>query len=110
LIGPANLIDLHPSLTIHPAKNLEIIADWDFFWRENLNDGLYSVPYVLLRESSRSRAAYTGDQLTLEADWQISRHLQLEGFCTYFRAGEFLKQTGAGKNLTFLSSRFTFKF
>jgi hypothetical protein len=29
--GPANLIDLHPSLKIHVAKHLELIADWDFF-------------------------------------------------------------------------------
>jgi hypothetical protein len=110
LIGPANLIDIHPSLTIHPAKNLELIADWDFFWRESINDALYSVPYVLLRESNGSRGAYIGDQLTLEADWEISRHVQLEGFCTYFRAGAFLKQTGEAKNLVYLSSRFTFKF
>jgi hypothetical protein len=75
LIGPANLIDLHPSLKIHVAKHLELIADWDFFWRESLNDGLYSVPYVLLRESSGSRAAYIGVQLSLEAEWQMSRHL-----------------------------------
>jgi hypothetical protein len=110
LIGPANLIDLHPSFIIHPAKNLELVADWDFFWRESLNDGLYSVPYVLIRENSGSRAAYIGDQLTLEADWQISRHLQLEGFCTFFRAGEFLKQSGESKNIVYLSSRVTFKF
>ena len=92
------------------AKHLELIADWDFFWRESLNDGLYSVPYVLLRESSGSRAAYIGVQLSLEAEWQMSRHLQLEGFCTFFRAGTFLKRSGEAKNLLYLSSRVTLKF
>ena len=110
LIGPANLVDVHPSLTVKPLPDLELAADWDFFWRESVSDGLYGVPYVLLRESSGSRAAYTGDQLSLEADWQLNRHLQLEAFCTLFRAGRFLKQTGAGKNLTYLSTRVTFKF
>ncbi len=110
LIGPANLADLHPSITLHPARNLELITDWAFFWRESLNDGVYGVPYVLIRESSGSRAAYIGDQLTFEADWQLQRHLQLEAFCTLFRSGSFLRQTGAGKNLTYLATRITFKF
>jgi hypothetical protein len=110
LIGPANLIDFHPSLALHPIKNLELISDWDFFWRESPKDGLYGVPYVLIRESSNSRASYIGDQLTFEANWQLNRHLQLEAFYTLFRAGDFIEQTGAGKNLTYLSTRITFKF
>ncbi len=110
LIGPANLVDIHPSASVTPAEGLELIFDWDFFWRERLGDGLYGVPYVLVRESSTSRSRYIGDQLSLEADWQANRYLQLEGFFTFFRAGPFLKETGPGKNLVYLSSRITFKF
>jgi hypothetical protein len=110
LIGPANLVDLHPSLTVKPIPSLDLVADWDFFWRESTGDALYGVPYDLLRESNGSRAAYIGDQLSVEADWQANRHLQLEAFWTLFRAGPFLRQTGPGKNLTYLSTRVTFKF
>jgi hypothetical protein len=48
--------------------------------------------------------------LSVEDDWQANRHLQREAFCTLFRAGPFLKQTGPGKNLTYLSTQITFKF
>ncbi|MFC5539944.1 alginate export family protein [Rhodocytophaga aerolata] len=110
LIGPANLIDVHPSITLRPVKNLELITDWDFFWRESVHDGLYGVPYVLIRESSGSKAAYIGNQLSVEAEWQFNRHLQIEGFYTFFRTGDFLKQTGVSKNLTYLSARMSVKF
>jgi hypothetical protein len=110
LIGPANLKDLHPSITLHPRDDLLVATDWDFFWRASPGDGLYGVPYVLLREGRESRASYIGDQLTLELDWEATRHLQLEGFFTYFRAGPFLKETGAGRNLTYCSLRTTYKF
>lgn len=33
LIGPSNLIDIHPSYQFTILKKLEINLDWDAFWR-----------------------------------------------------------------------------
>src|SRR5262249_11353323 len=41
LIGPANLVDLHPSITLQPSAVLTVTADWDFFWRQSTGDGVY---------------------------------------------------------------------
>jgi hypothetical protein len=112
LIGPANLYDLHPVLTLYPARadNLALSFDWDFFWRARATDGLYSVPYVLNRPGNASQATYVGDQLTLEMDWQVQRHWELELFLTYFRAGAFLKESGPGLDQTYVLPRVTFRF
>ncbi|WP_166648205.1 alginate export family protein [Hymenobacter sp. UV11] len=112
LIGPANLFDLHPVLTLYPARTdaFALSFDWDFFWRASLDDGLYRVPYVLNRPGNPGQARYIGDQLTLEGDWQASRHWELELFLTYFRAGQFLRDSGPGLDQTYVSPRVTFRF
>lgn len=112
LIGPANLYDLHPVLTLYPAHaaDFALSFDWDFFWRASLADGLYSVPYVLNRPGNASQARYIGNQLTMEMDWNVQRHWELELFLTYFQAGSFLKESGPGLNQTYLSPRVTFRF
>lgn len=110
LVGPANLLDLHPILTLRPTsrQNPALSLDWDFFWRASRADGLYGVPYVLLRPGTRTLPAFIGDQLTLEGNWTVLRHLRAELFLTYFRAGAFLRASGAGQNLTYVSPRVTF--
>ena len=112
LIGPANLYDLHPVLTLYPARTdaFALNLDWDFFWRARRADGLYSVPYVLNRPGTARQAAYVGDQLTAEMDWNAGRHWELELFLTYFRAGRFLRESGPGRNQAYASPRVTFRF
>jgi hypothetical protein len=82
LIGPANLFDLHPVLTLYPARTNEFALsfDWDFFWRASVGDGLYSVPYVLNRSGNASQSRYIGNQLTAEVDWNAARHWELVVF------------------------------
>ena len=112
LIGPANLYDLHPVLTLYPARTnvLALSLDWDFFWRANSADGLYSVPYVLSRPGNPSQSTYIGNQLTTELDWNVQRHWEFELFLTYFRASAFLEESGPGRNQTYVSPRVTFRF
>jgi hypothetical protein len=110
LIGPANLMDVHPVVGVRPARNLSLSADADFFWRYSPRDGLYTVPYVLIREAGDSRARHIGNQYTVQGAWAANDFLSFELFLTYFAAGRFLKETGPGRDLTFVAPRLTFKF
>jgi hypothetical protein len=112
LVGPANLMDVHPMLLLHPpvGHNLALLLDWDIFWRASRADGFYSMPYVLERPGTPDQSAYIGDQMTIQADWDVHRHVQFELFLTYFRAGNFLKQSGQGRDITFFSPRVTYRF
>ncbi len=42
LIGPANHIDLNPSVDLHFTEGLTLSVNWDFFWRESTHDGIYN--------------------------------------------------------------------
>lgn len=110
LIGPANLIDIHPlaGLMINPACGIAI--DAAFFWRYSPRDGLYTVPYELTRESGNSQARFIGSQYTLTGTWELNGFLSLEVFGTYFQTGRFLFETGTSRNITYLAPRLTLKF
>ena len=110
LIGPANHIDLHPSLEIQPAKAVTVSLDWDVFWRESIEDGIYGNAVNLVRSGSGSNARYVGNQAQLMVEWEANRHLTFTSAYAHFFAGDFLKQTGPGKDVEYASAWVTFKF
>jgi hypothetical protein len=110
LIGPANLIDVHPSLDLHPTPLVTVSADWDVFWRESLHDGIYGNAVNLVRSGQRSRARLIGSQASLQAEWQVERHTTLTAVYSHFIAGSFLRETGPGRDVDYASVWVTYKF
>jgi hypothetical protein len=110
LIGPANLADLHPSLDLKVTDRLSVTFDWDFFWRQSLHDGIYGPPGNLLRSGRTSRARYVGDQVAVQGEWRLGRHLTLVGVYTHFFAGPFVRETGPGRDIDYVSAWATYKF
>jgi hypothetical protein len=111
LIGPSNHMDLHPSLDLHVKETLTLSVDSVFFWRESLRDGIYGNAINLLRFGrAGSRARFVGSQPSVQAEWQINRHVTWVGVCSYFFTGPFLKETGPGRNVNYVTSWITYKF
>ena len=110
LIGPANLIDIHPYIDLQLTKRFKFTADWDFFWRENTADGIYGVAVNLSRTGQESDARYIGSQFQGKLDWQIGRHLAFAAAYAHFFAGEFLKETPPGNDVNYFSAWLTCKF
>jgi alginate export protein len=109
-IGPANLTDLHPALDLHFPHGVTFTLDWDWFWRENSQDGVYSPGGGLLRASTGSSARYVGNQIETQVAWQINRHLSLVANYTHFFAGTFLQQTGPSQDIDFVAAWVQYKF
>jgi hypothetical protein len=110
LIGPSNHIDLHPSIDLRIRENLTVTIDSVFFWRESLNDGIYGIAINLVRSAGTSQARFVGSQPSIQAEWQINRHLSLTGVVSHFFTGPFLKETGPGQDVNYFSSWITYKF
>ena len=110
LIGPANFIDLNPCIDLHLAKNLTLIFDWDFFWRESIHDGLYNNAVALVRSGKTSDARYIGSMSQMQLLWDIDRHLAFFAEYGHFFTGRFLQESEQGKDVDYVTTWLTYKF
>jgi hypothetical protein len=110
LIGPANIIDVHPGIELQLAKRLSFIGDWDFFWRESTSDGLYNNALKLVRAGNSSSARYIGSQAQAMLEWNITIHFTASAVYAHFFAGEFLGDGPSGKDVNYGSAWVTFRF
>jgi len=104
LIGPANLIDVHPALDLRLTRDLILTGTWDIFWRESRRDGIYNSALALLRSGQKSRDRFIGHQAEVQLEWRIDRHLSLTVNYAHFFAGPFLKDTGPAHDVDYATA------
>src|SRR6266702_1593469 len=108
--GPLNFIDVHPHVETTFPHNVAASVDWIFQWRENVLDGVYSVPGSLIRPAGNSQARFVGHRPGTEMRWQVDRHLWFQADYGIFYAGRFLKETQPGRNLNYWALWAGYKF
>jgi len=99
-----------PSVDLQIREELKLTFDSVFFWRESLNDGIYGPAINLLRSGRASRARFIGSQPSVQIEWEISRHFTWGGVLTRFFTGPFLKETGPGRDVNYVTTWLTYKF
>lgn len=100
LIGPANLIDLHPYLETGITTSVSLMIDYDLFWRYSKADGVYG-PDGELMYSGDGQRSKIGNQLGLSAEYVPNEHLSLAFEFTWFEAGSHLKEISSGADVIF---------
>ena len=108
--GPVNFFDIHPRVEGTFPHNVTAFFGWLFFWRQSLDDGIYSLPGFLIRPADGSRARFVGHFPGGEAHWQVDRHLWFRADYGIFYAGSFLKETQPGRNLNYWALWAGYKF
>lgn len=109
LIGPINLINMHPSIDFQLTDTIRATTKVDFFWRQSVDDGVYNPAGALFRAAGISRATYVGSEAQVEIYWEINQHLILVSNYTHFFAGQFLKDTGFGEDVDYTTTWVTFR-
>jgi hypothetical protein len=109
-VGPANFINVHPSLTVQPSERVTLTVDAVFFWREQLEDGVYGPSLRLERDPGASRARHVGNQFDFILSWQISPFVTFDMSTAVFTAGRFLRETGPAKTVRYFYSALTYQF
>lgn len=108
-IGPANLIDVHPYIGVQFSSKIYAEIDYDAYWRENVNDGLYAPNVALIYPSKNSTKKTIGQQLGGEIVYTPNPFLFLRAEIDWFNTGGYLKDVGAGKNMLFTGVTATLK-
>jgi hypothetical protein len=110
LFGRPNLIDAHVGLVFHLTEKLALFTAQHIFWRENANDALYNLSGAVVRADNGSGASYVGNEFDIAITYQFTRHTSgYLGFAT-FLPGDFINQTGASENVSFLYASLTYTF
>jgi hypothetical protein len=110
LIGPANLINVHPIVGIDLGSGWSLSGSTVFYWRESLDDGLYGVAGQLLRSGKNSKARYIGTQADITLSWDVTRNLSFGLAYSMLVPGQFIKDTGPSKTIHFIGAETLFRF
>jgi hypothetical protein len=110
LVGPSNLINLHPSLTLHLNDQWTLSGGAVFYWRESMGDGIYDTGGNIVRASDGSRARYIGTQADVVLGWEPVRWFSAELAYSVFAPGEFIEDTGPSKTAQFVGFETAVKF
>jgi len=111
LIGPSNLIDLHPYLVLTMTEKLAVQTDVVLNWRYSMNDGIYRPSGNFNTEGSGSDQRFIGTTYLLSADYRFNNYWSVSCGAQYFKTGGFIKdivpETGDSK---FFNVQVSFKF
>ncbi len=102
-------MDLQPSISIRPFRNVTVTLGWDFAWRQTTQDAIYIEPFVAVPRTAGQGSSYIGNQIALDITWQVNRHITLEASYVHFSAGDTLKAAG-GRDVDFVAFAATYRF
>jgi hypothetical protein len=115
-IGRQNIIDVNPGLDLtlleHRkfADSLKLRASFHEFWRQSLEDGVYTASGSVLRAPGSATSRYIGSELDFLVNWQIDPHLSAYIGYSHFFAGTFISQTGPSQDIDFFYTALTYTF
>lgn len=110
VLGPYNLMDVHPSLTLELRRGVSLTTDGNFFWRQSTSDGVYDVPGNLIVSGRGSDARFIGQSINCAFDWKINRHVSFEAEYQHLFAGRFIRDKGLGRTIIYFGAWMTFRF
>lgn len=110
LLGPYNLMDLHPSISVKLRPEVTLTQDFDLFWRYSTRDGLYDVPGNPIVPGTGSNARFIGHAFKTGLEWKYDAHLSFEAEYQRLLSGSFLRQQGRPNTIDFFALWATFRF
>jgi hypothetical protein len=111
LNGPSNLNVAGASVKLHLTGKVLLAGDYDFFWRESVQDGVYGLGVNLLRSGLENQDRYIGSQPSAGIYWTASRHLGVSAAYAHFAVGPFLTHgTSPGRSVGYAAIWMAYKF
>jgi hypothetical protein len=109
LVGPANIIDLQPNVTLKVNTAISVNLGADILWRENTQDAVYRQPIIAIAGTAGKSDRYTGTQYFVLGTWQVDSHLSLGLTYVHFAVGNVIKAVGGG-NSDYVGSWMSYRF
>jgi hypothetical protein len=110
IIGPENLIGMHPSVSYAPFGRVGVTLNYDKMWRYSTSDGIYNPGKQLIYTGKNASKRHLGDQYTITFEYSANRYFGASINLVWFTAGNYLKEISAGKTVFFTGVTTAVKF
>lgn len=110
-VGPVNLIDIHPYVTMDLLSNLKMQVDVVLNWRFSTQDGVYRPSGMLNLRGSDSNEKYIGTAYLANFTYSVNKYISVVSGIQYFKTGAFINDIiPNSKDGVFFNARLGFKF
>ncbi len=110
LIGPANLVNVHPSFELRLSDRWSLFLAGVLYWRQSLSDGAYGLAGELLEPGAGSDSRYIGTQLDLGFDFAATSWLSASFGVSALLPGGFMDDRGRDDAVLFAGGELAIKF
>lgn len=108
-LTPSNLITVAPNVTVTPAKGLRVTAEYQFSWRDDVNDAVYRANGQPFSGTQNFHARHIANVSRLQAVWTITPRISFTGRYEHLASGPALTDAGF-KSSDFLAGWISFRF
>lgn len=109
VLVPQNFFNIQPSVTVHPNDRLTVKMDWDFFWRVETQDAVYSRGLRPLPGTASQEGHFVAHVPTLSVGWKINRFTAVDASYSHLFAGDVIRNAG-GEDIDFGMLAVTWSF
>jgi len=94
LVGPANLLDIQPNLTLALLPKVKLTVGWNPLWKQQKADAYYGPAITPVARTAGGAGRYLGHQVSTTLEWSPSEHLTLGGTYVAYEPGECIRRAG----------------
>lgn len=94
LVGPANLLDIQPTLALTLLPRVKVTLGWNPLWKQSKADAFYGPAITPVARTAGGSGRYLGQQLSMSIEWSPADHLTVGGAFVSYRPGERIRQAG----------------
>ena len=109
-VSPANVLHARVAVDFDLAPSLRATVALETLSRNSLRDGIYGPGGNLIRAPGSSQARHVGNDIDAGINWRIDRHSTLALTGGYFFSGQFIKDSGAARNMSFATTTYFYRF
>lgn len=110
VLGPANFVNLHPYLRLHPDPDLKLSADINFYWRLERADGVYDPAGNLIRTPGQARSRFVDVSVSGGIEWRARKHVLATLVFTHSAPRDFIRATGPADTIDFVEATLQLDF
>jgi hypothetical protein len=113
-IGSSNIENVNPYIRFKPTPKISVYSGVYFMQRNSTEDGTYTPGMAQIRPTPERLFASTkrsiGTQYALETTYQLDERNTFGLDAAFFTSGDYIKETGKGLNIFYISAKTQLKF